>query len=259
MTRLGILGEILENKERELEARKKQLPLDGLKKGLNKFQIRNFKEAISTKQRPLNLIAEIKKASPSAGVLREHFNLQAITEIYNRRAQAISVLTDEKYFQGKPEYLQEVRGASSLPILQKDFIIDEYQLYEARAFGADAVLLIAAALAKPRLKKLYSVAKSIGLHCLVEVHSSACVEKALNAKAEVIGINNRDLETMKINLNTTINLRGMLPEGKTIVSESGFSTSADLALVRGKVDAVLIGSAFMKAEDIESKLFELGF
>ncbi len=259
MKKPNLLKEILQNKEKEVEARKKKLPLLELKKRLDKFPVRNFEEAISSTQRPINLIAEIKKASPSEGVLREKFDLLQIAGVYNKHAQAISVLTDEKYFQGKLEYVQQVKEATALPVLQKDFIIDEYQLFEARAAGADAILLIAAGLAKEKLRKLHSVAGSIGLQCLVEVHSGYDVDKALAARAEIVGINNRDLATLKVDLRTTACLRSMLPEEKTIVSESGFNSAKDIEAVKGKVDAVLIGSAFMKVQDIEAKLLELGF
>ncbi|MDP2973604.1 MAG: indole-3-glycerol-phosphate synthase, partial [Candidatus Diapherotrites archaeon] len=177
----------------------------------------------------------------------------------SKHAQAISVLTDEKYFQGKLEYVQQVKGATALPVLQKDFIIDEYQIYEARAAGADAILLIAAGLTKEKLRKLHLVARGIGLQCLVEVRSGDDVDKALAARAEIVGINNRDLATLKVDLRTTACLRNMLPEEKTIVSESGFNSAKDIEAVKGKVDAVLIGSALMKAQDIEAKLLELGF
>ncbi len=259
MKKPNLLKEILQNKEREVEARKKKIPLQELKKDLDKFPLRNFEETISSKQKPINLIAEIKKASPSEGVLRAQFDLASIVDVYNKHAQAISVLTDEKYFQGKLEYVQQVRGATALPVLQKDFIIDEYQLFEARAAGADAVLLIAAALAKEKLKKLHSIAGSIGLQCMVEANSYADIEKVLNAQAEIVGINNRDLATLKVDLRTTLSLRSALPAEKTIVSESGFNSAKDIEVVKGKVDAVLIGSALMKAQDIEAKLFELGF
>ena len=259
MKKPNVLKEILQFKEKEVAERKKKVPLSELKKNLEKFELHNFREAISTKKRPINLIAEIKRASPSAGVLRESFDLQEIAAVYSKHAQAISVLTDEKFFQGKLDYLQAVKGATSLPVLQKDFIIDEYQLYEARAYGADAVLLIAAALAKDRLRKLHSVARGIGLQCLVEVRSSAGIEKALAARAGIIGINNRNLETLGVNISTTLKLRGGIPDSAAIVSESGFNSAADVNSVKGKVDAVLIGSAFMKSDDIEAKLFELGF
>ncbi len=259
MKQPNVLREILLFKEKDIAARKKKVPIGELKKNLNRFELRNFRDAISSKKKPINLIAEIKQASPSNGLLRQKFDLQQITAIYSKHAQAISVLTDERFFQGRLEYLQEVRGQSSLPVLQKDFVLDEYQLYEARAHGADAVLLIAAALAKDRLRKLHSAAKNLGLQCLVEVHSSACIEKALAARAEIIGINNRNLESLKVSLNTTIGLRSMVPEGRAIVSESGFNSAADVEMVKGKVDAVLIGSALMRADDIEAKLFELGF
>ncbi len=260
MRKPNVLKEILQFKQAEVETRKAQKPIEELQKLAESMETRDFKAGISTKTRPLNLIAEIKRASPSCqGMIREDFSLENIVEIYNRHAQAISVLTEEKFFQGKVEYLPKVKKLTNLPVMRKDFIIDEYQVFESKAFGADAILLIAAAMSKDKLKKLYNLAEDIGLQCLVEAHSSADIEKILPVKPKIIGINNRDLKTLKTSINTTLQLREMIPEDRTIVSESGFNTREDIALVKGNVEAVLIGSAFMKAEDIEAKIREMGF
>jgi len=259
MKKPNVLKEILQFKQKEVKERKKQVPLEELKKLAEEKEVRDFRAEISARKRPLNLIAEVKRACPSQGLIRQNFELEKVVEIYSRHAQAISVLTDEKFFQGKLEYLENTKELTKLPVLRKDFIIDEYQVFESKAFGADAILLIAGALSKDRLRKLYGTAKSIGLQCLVEVHDSADVEKVLPAKPEIIGINNRDLETLATSINTTTRLRNLLPGNSTIVSESGFGSESDLAQVKGKVDAVLIGTAFMKEKDIEAKILEMGF
>lgn len=259
MAQSNILKEILQFKQKEVEAREKEKPLEELKVLCEGKQIRDFKGEISTKTRSLNLIAEVKKASPSKGIVRESFDLEKIVEVYSRHAQAISVLTDEKFFQGKLDYLKQVKDFTNLPVLRKDFIISEYQVFESKAFGADAILLIAAAMDKGKLKRLYKLAKSLELHSLVEVHSSADLEKALTLNPEIIGINNRNLETLKTDIGATLKLRELIPEGKVIVSESGFSNAGDLEKVKGKVDSVLIGTALMKEKDIEAKMLEMGF
>jgi len=259
MRKPNVLGEIISFKKLEVEKRKKKLPLKELEARLETFKLRGFRQGISSKEKPLNLIAEVKKASPSKGLIRPDFDLEEIVGIYNKHAQAISVITEEKFFQGKLEYLERVREASRLPVLRKDFILDEYQVFEAKAFGADAILLIAAALAKDRLKKLFETGKDLGLDCLVEIHSGQDLEKALAARPEIIGINNRNLETLETDLSTTEKLLPMAGQEKTIVSESGFHSAQDLESVKGKVDAVLIGTAFMKEKNIEAKLFEMGF
>ncbi len=255
----GVLGEILAHKKKEVAARKKDVPVKELLGRLNDFGLRDFNGAVSPGKNKLALIAEIKKSSPSEGLIRADFDLGEIAGVYGRHAQAISVLTDEKFFQGKVEYLREVKKLTKLPVLCKDFIIDEYQLFEARANGADAVLLIGLALPKQKLQEMYKAASALGLHCLVEAHCPADLRKVLSIKPSIIGINNRDLHSMKLDLGMTAKLAGGVPKGTVIVSESGFNSQKDIESVRGKVDAVLVGSAFMKARDIEGKIVEMGF
>jgi indole-3-glycerol phosphate synthase len=219
---------------------------------------RPFNEALT---RPgLSLIAEFKRRSPSAGALAsDSIDLAAQVSAYERGgAAALSVLTDERHFGGSLEDLRAARGACDLPIIRKDFIVDPYQLYEAAVNGADAVLLIVAALSDEDLRSLYQEARSIDLDCLVEVHDDAELERALEAGAEVIGINNRNLDDMSVDIETTYELMPDVPAGKTVVAESGISGREELAeLDRVGVDAVLIGGALMAAEDPEAKVREL--
>ena len=219
---------------------------------------RPFNEALT---RPgLSLIAEFKRRSPSAGALAsDSIDLATQVAAYERGgAAALSVLTDERHFGGSLEDLRAARGACDLPIIRKDFIVDPYQLYEAAVSGADAVLLIAAALNDEDLSSLYQEARSIDLDCLVEVHDAEELERALEAGAEVIGINNRNLDDMSVDIGTTYELMPDVPAGKTVVAESGISSRDELdELDRVGVDAVLIGGALMTAEDPEAKVREL--
>ncbi len=211
----------------------------------------------------VRLIAEIKRASPSKGILAAHLDLFQVADIYTQNgAAAISVLTDEKFFLGKLETLRELRfsHAARLPLLRKDFIIDESQLFEARANGADAVLLIVAALTDDaRFTDLHACARELGLTSLVEVHNPVETERALRLKGiNLIGINNRNLETFEVSLDTTEQIRPMIPAGITVVSESGIFNSEDVArLSKAGVDAVLVGEALVTAPDIPAKVQEL--
>ncbi|MGB9597226.1 MAG: indole-3-glycerol phosphate synthase TrpC, partial [Candidatus Poribacteria bacterium] len=228
--RSNILDEIIAHKKIEVEEQKKRTPLDKIKNQLNGIdRTRGFKSAISYPNR-VNLIAEIKKASPSKGIIREDFDPSAITKIYEQNgAVAISVLTDEKFFQGNLSFLKTVRSVTSkIPILRKDFIIDEYQIYQSRLFGADAILLIATVLDLQELNMLISIAENIGLDCLVEVHNENELNKVLKSNTEIIGINNRDLKTFNVDLKTTADLVRLIPDDKIIVSESGISSSKDV-------------------------------
>ena len=220
--------------------------------------IRDFKSAISQPGR-INLIAEIKFASPSAGTIREKTDPIKIGRIYERAgAAAISLLTDQKFFHGHLENLPGVKQAINLPILRKDFIIDEIQIREALAWGADAILLIVRILSETQLKELLQVCHENGLAALVEVHDRNDLEIALESKAEIIGINNRDLDTFEINLQTTHDLAAQIPEGHIIVGESGIHNPKDIEGLKGsRVNAVLVGSSLMSSEDIESKTREM--
>lgn len=242
-----------------VEARRADLPQADLEARLSgRREDRPFNEALT---RPgLSLIAEFKRRSPSAGALApESIDLAAQVGAYERGgAAALSVLTDERHFGGSLADLRAARAACDLPIIRKDFIVDPYQLYEAAVNGADAVLLIVAALSDDALSLLYEEARSIDLDCLVEVHDAEELERALEAGAEVIGINNRNLDDMSVDIGTTFELMTDVPAGKTVVAESGISGREELAeLDRVGVDAVLIGGALMAAADPEAKVREL--
>ena len=258
-TMKNILDKIVGHKKEEVERRKKEKPVDSLKKNLDS-STRDFKSAISASGK-MNLIAEIKKASPSAGVIREDFDPVKIAGIYrDSGVSAISVLTDKEFFKGDISYLSSVRESANLPLLRKDFIIDEYQIYESRVSGADAILLIAKILESNELKDFLSIASSLKMDSLVEVHNENELIKALDASSDIIGINNRNLEDFKTDLNNTFSLMDKIPERKTVVSESGIKTKDDINLLKEKgVNAVLIGESFLRSKDISGKIKELGF
>jgi len=222
---------------------------------------RGFAEAISRdiSAGRSGVIAEIKKASPSRGVIREDFNPAAIAASYAANgASCLSVLTDEKYFQGHADYLKQARAACSLPVLRKDFMIDPYQVYEAREMGADAILLIVAALGDPMMSDLEQAAMALNLDVLVEVHNEAEMERALRLNTPLLGINNRNLRTFDTTLDTTLSMLSMIPEDKIVISESGIHNSEDIQLLRdNQVNGFLIGEAFMRAEDPGAALSEL--
>lgn len=242
-----------------VEARRRDLPQSELEARLSaRRDDRPFNEALV---RPgLSLIAEFKRRSPSAGqIAAEGVEVAAQAAAYERGgAAALSVLTDERHFGGSLADLRAARAACGMPILRKDFLVDPYQLYEAAVNGADAVLLIVAALGDEDLRELHREARAIDLDCLVEVHDAEELERALEAGAEVIGINNRNLDDMSVDVGTTYELMPDVPAGKTVVAESGISGRGELEeLERVGVDAVLIGSALMAAEDPEAKVREL--
>ena len=263
----NILDKIIADKKIEVQSRRQQTSLEQLKEQVRDLpKCRNFYKAV-TKQnsRGINVIAEIKKASPSAGLIREDFDPVAIAQIYERcRADAISVLTDEKYFQGRLEYVRLVHEAVDLPILRKDFIIDEWQVYEARAAGADAILLIADALKPAELMDLMIIAAELTLTVLLEVHNA---DTLMNVRSvigfpkkgySVLGVNNRDLTTMKVDLNTTGRLARLLDNTNELVAESGIKTRADVEKLKAVgVKAVLIGQTLCEHPDIEEKFIEL--
>ncbi len=254
-----MLEEIVQSKRKSVEAAKQRICFASLRSAIRDLPPpRDFVGAL-TDSKDIALIAEIKKASPSKGLIRDDFDPAQIARIYEENgATAISVLTEEKYFQASIQNLQQVRKISRLPLLRKDFIIDEYQIYEARLHGADAVLLIVSLLSTRQLKDYLGIATELGLATLVEVHSPEDLQKALLAGAEVIGINNRNLKTLKVDLTATFALLDSVPEEKIVVSESGISTREDvLRLKRAGVNAVLVGEALMRESDIGSKLREL--
>lgn len=248
------LEDIVEHKKHRLERAQEDLPLHEIEKMAAPVKNRGFKDAISKGK--INLIAELKKASPSHGVIRYDYNPEEIARIYkNNKASALSVLTEDKYFQGNIGHLKTVRQAVDLPVLRKDFIISEYQIYESAVAGADAILLIAALLDKGMLKGLYHEAKALGIEVLVEVHDERELDKALSTGAEIIGINNRNLRTLEIDLNTTVELLPKIPPEKIVVSESGIRDYEDVKrLSDAGVKALLIGAVFMEAEDIGAEV-----
>jgi indole-3-glycerol phosphate synthase len=207
----------------------------------------------------IRLIAEVKQASPSRGMLRPNLNPVELARTYAEGgAAAISVLTEASYFMGSSEHMAAIKGVVGLPLLRKDFIFDPYQIHESRAYGADALLLIVAILSQGQLKDLLSLSHSLGLKCLVEVHNEVEVEEAVLSEAELIGINNRDLNTFAIDINTTRRLRSLVPREKIVVSESGISGRKDIEKLRKwGVDAVLVGEALVMAGDVRAKMREL--
>ena len=249
-----MLKQIIENKRKEVESARKSMPLDNFKPKIQK-STRDFKKSLS--QNKLNLIAEFKRKSPSGNIKGNEFNTERILNIYNKHADAISILTDNKFFSGSLEDMKEVSNSTKLPILRKDFIIDEYQIYEARFYNADAILLIASILSLEEINDFIDIAKSMNMNCLVEVHNEKELSKVLDSKAEIIGINNRNLDTLEIDLNTTLNLMDKIPSGKLIVSESGISNNQYIKKIKNKVNAILVGSAFINSNNIENEIIQL--
>lgn len=253
----NILNEIVENKKIEVERLKKERPITALQTLIDEREP-TLKFARALTGNKTRIIAEVKKASPSKGDLNSKLDPVEIARIYEKGgAAAISVLTESRYFKGSIDYLAQIRKAVDIPLLRKDFIFDPYQIYEARAYGADAVLLIVAILEQPQLSKLIKLAHSIGLACLVEVHNEYELMRATDAKAKIIGINNRDLTTFKVNINTTQRLLPLIPQGTVTVSESGITSRNDVNTLNDwQVNAALIGEALVTADDINSKLSE---
>ena len=252
------LHEILEVKRTEVERLRPHAELLR-KKALERNDIRGFRQALDRGEGNLALIAEIKKASPSAGVIAEDFDPIDIARTYQAAgAHALSVLTDKQFFQGDIGYLMEVRAQVDIPLLRKDFIIDPLQVYEAAIAGADAILLIVAALTDDRLRELLGLAEECQLDALVEVHTLAELDRALDTDAAIIGINNRDLTTFSVSLETTEQLSEHVPDDLILVSESGIRDKSDTSrLLRWGVDAILVGETLMRAPDVPAKTREL--
>jgi indole-3-glycerol phosphate synthase len=244
-----MLREILAEKQKEVET----LRAEGVSGIRDKrpYPIRGFKEAISVPGR-INLIAEIKFASPSAGLIRTKADPRRIAKMYETAgAAAISLLTDRRFFGGDPNHLPLLKRAVTLPVLRKDFVIDEIQLIESLFYGADAVLLIIRILSEKKLKALLGECQKLGLSAITEVHDRQDLEKALDCGADIIGINNRNLETFEVDLGTTVKLARCVPEGHVIVSESGIANEADVLSLRNTgVHAVLVGTSIMKSRNM---------
>lgn len=254
----GMIEQLVEAAWRDLDERRIEVPIDKLEEQLEvRHQDRPFSEALVAPG--VSLVAEFKRRSPSGGELKPGASVAEIVKAYERGgAAAVSVLTERGHFGGSIDDLREARSATDLPIIRKDFIVDPYMLYEAAAAGADAVLLIVAALDRDQLELLYIEAGSLDLDCLVEVHNERELEAAFEIDADVLGINNRDLSDFSVNVDTTFTLISEIPAGKTVVSESGISTREQLEeMERVGVDAVLVGEALMCSADPEEACREL--
>jgi len=256
---LNILDEILEVKKEEVKMLRNKYSLNSFK-DMEFYDVKSL--SFYNKVKPndnISIIAEIKKASPSKGIIRTDFNHLNIAEIYFQESvDAISILTDKNFFQGNISFLQDIAKIKQAPLLRKDFIIDEFQIFEAKAYGADLVLLICEALAKSQIEDLTSAANETGLEVLLELHSEEQLSKIDFQQNKIIGVNNRNLENFSVNLSTTENIAKHLREDVILVSESGISKKKDIDFIRSAgANAVLVGEHLMKAEDIKSKLKEL--
>jgi indole-3-glycerol phosphate synthase len=257
-----ILKKIIERKKQHVAEKKQNLSLQQIKQKISHANVpRKFVAAIRQKiaNNEIAIIAEIKKASPSAGIIREDFNPVELARDYAANgATCLSVLTDAEFFQGADEYLQAVRDACSLPVLRKDFIIDSYQIYESRLLGADCILLIVAALTDKQLQEFTQLAQELSMDVLVEVHDAAELERALSLNIALLGINNRNLRTFVTSLDTTVQLVDKVPKDKIVVAESGINSRENLDFLRKyNVNVFLIGETFMRAKSPGKKLAEL--
>lgn len=260
-----ILDTIAEATRIRVDKAKEKLPFDQLKArlydgcGVRSFHSRNAFAFERSLQSQLSFICEVKKASPSKGVIAEEFPYLSIAREYEAAgAQAISVLTEPDFFQGSDQYLSEISSEVNIPVLRKDFTIDEYQLYEAKLLGADAVLLICALLSTDTIRKYITICNNLGLSALVEAHDEAEVRSALEAGARIIGVNNRNLQTFEVDINNAIRLRSLVPESISFVAESGIRTPEDMIKLKAAgVNAVLIGETLMRSPDKKEQLSRL--
>ena len=253
-----ILNKIVAVKHEEVAAAKKRLPFDAMRADAeSRVLTRDFEGALRAKiaKGQAAVIAEVKKASPSKGVLRANFEPADIAQSYMEgdgkvSAACLSVLTDRQFFQGQPDYLKQARASTTLPVLRKDFMVDAYQIYESRAMGADAILLIAACLQDSQMADFEAIARSLDMAVLVEVHDRAELERALQLKTRLVGINNRNLRTFEVTLDTTLGMLKDVPQDRLLVTESGILKPADVKTMRDAgVHAFLVGEAFMRADD----------
>ncbi len=257
---MSILDKIVEKKKDRLSSAKFRKPLGELRSVIRDIEeTRDFRKAIAKGDGPVRFITEIKKASPSRGLIRKDFDHLKIARIYEeKKVHAVSVITEEDFFQGRLDFLADIKRSISRPVLRKDFVIDEYQIFEARANCADAVLLIAALLDSGQAGDYLHLADELGMSVLFEVHDYAELETALKIDAPIIGINNRNLKTLSIDLGTSLALEKEIPEGKVVVSESGIRKREDVLKVESAgIDAVLVGTCLMESPDIGSKIDEL--
>jgi indole-3-glycerol phosphate synthase len=254
-----ILDDIVAGKAYRLVLQKEVMPLDKMRKRAEKSdRPRNFTSAIRSTD-SVSLIAEVKKASPSRGILRDDFEPAVLARSYEKAgASAVSVITEEDFFLGSPDYLIQVHDACTLPVLRKDFIFDPYQVHESRALMADAVLLIASILEMEQLKELISLAREYGMTPLVEVHNEEEMKQAIAAGSDVIGINNRNLKTMEVDTSTTTRLSKLVPEGMVVVAESGIRSHAGIETLDSLgINAVLVGESIVSSADVESTIRSL--
>ncbi|MPW22174.1 indole-3-glycerol phosphate synthase TrpC [Paraburkholderia sp. CNPSo 3157] len=258
-----ILDRIIDVKREEVRIAQQSAPLEELRLQASARDLRDFVGAIRAKHDAglAAVISEVKKASPSKGVLREHFVPADIARSYAKHGAAcLSVLTDVQFFQGSAQYLEEARAACTLPVLRKDFIVDPYQILEARAMGADAILLIVAALETSQMQDLEAYAHSLGLAVLVEVHDKNELVEALTLKTPLIGVNNRNLRTFETSIETTLGLLDMIPKDRIVVTESGILSRVDVERMRAMdVNTFLVGEAFMRAEEPGAELARMFF
>jgi len=259
-----ILDEIIKKTKADLKKRKVDFPMEWLGRSLafNPFTPKDVKSALrATKENPYRIIAEVKKASPSKGIIREDFDPMNIAQAYEKGgADSLSILTEPHFFQGDKEYLGMVRRYVSLPLLRKDFIVDKYQILEALAFGADYILLIAMALSRKELKELHDYALHLGLNVLVEVHNKTDLVKAIFAGADIIGINHRNLESFEMDMRLSEKLIPLIPNGKIIVAESGINDHETVVeLSKLGADAFLVGEHFMRQDDMEAAVKTLKY
>lgn len=257
-----ILSKIVAVKHEEVAEAKRQKPLAAVRMDAeSRLQTRDFVQAMRRKiaAKQCAVIAEVKKASPSKGVLRANFIPADIAQSYAEfGAACLSVLTDRQFFQGQSDYLKQARASCALPVLRKDFMVDPYQVYESRVMGADCILLIAACLDDAQMADMEALAVSLDMAVLVEVHDATELDRALKLKTPLIGINNRNLKTFEVSLDNTLNLIARVPENRILVTESGIATPADVQRLRvAGVHAFLVGEAFMRAEDPGAALREL--
>ena len=251
-----ILDKIIEYKRFEVEERKRDLPLSSF---INEIELKETKFHEKLSKKGISLIAEVKKASPSKGIIRESFDPIEIAETYEKsNVDAISVLTDKKFFQGDLSYLEKIAKTIKTPLIRKEFIIDEYQIYEAKRYGASAILLIGEVLDYKTLNSFIEKAFELKLDVLLEVHSEEILKKALDTQTKIIGINNRNLQTFEVSLRNSIDLREKIDGSRLVVAESGIRTREDVILLeKNGIDAMLVGETFMREDDINKKIREL--
>ena len=261
-----ILNKIVAVKHEEVAAAKKRLPFDAMRADAeSRVLTRDFEGALRARiaKGQAAVIAEVKKASPSKGVLRANFEPADIAQSYMEgdgkvSAACLSVLTDRQFFQGQPDYLKQARASTTLPVLRKDFMVDPYQIYESRAMGADAILLIAACLDDAQMAEMEQIARSLDMAVLVEVHDGEELERALKLKTELVGINNRNLRNFEVHIETTLELQKNVPADRLLVTESGILTAADVKTMRDAgINAFLVGEAFMRAPEPGEALAKL--